>query len=57
MRLDVTEATIERVADGVRLQGSPLPEFVLEILRHGGLMNKLVADGYVKVVAGLTGRW
>jgi 3-isopropylmalate/(R)-2-methylmalate dehydratase small subunit len=45
--LDVRSATIERVADGTKLTGSPLPDFVLAILAQGGLLPKLVADGYI----------
>jgi 3-isopropylmalate/(R)-2-methylmalate dehydratase small subunit len=51
VQLEISGATIERVEDGTRLQGPPLPEFVLDILRQGGLMAKLVADGYVKAQA------
>jgi 3-isopropylmalate/(R)-2-methylmalate dehydratase small subunit len=45
--LNVRSATIERVADGRKLTGSPLPDFVLDILEQGGLLPKLVADGYI----------
>jgi 3-isopropylmalate/(R)-2-methylmalate dehydratase small subunit len=45
--LDVRNATIERVADGTKLAGSPLPDFVLAIVAQGGLLPKLVADGYI----------
>jgi 3-isopropylmalate/(R)-2-methylmalate dehydratase small subunit len=45
--LDVRAATIQRVADGTRLTGSPLPDFVLDIVAQGGLLPKLVADGYI----------
>ena len=37
----------ERPSDGVQLTGPPLPEFVLEIIEQGGLLPKLVADGYI----------
>jgi 3-isopropylmalate/(R)-2-methylmalate dehydratase small subunit len=47
VRLDIRRATIERIADGARLKGAPLPEFVLDILAHGGLMGKLAAEGYL----------
>jgi 3-isopropylmalate/(R)-2-methylmalate dehydratase small subunit len=47
VRLDWRAATIERCADGAALTGTPLPEFVLEIVAQGGLMAKLVADGYI----------
>jgi 3-isopropylmalate/(R)-2-methylmalate dehydratase small subunit len=45
--LDVRNATIEKPADGIKLTGTPLPEFVLEILAGGGLLPKLAADGYI----------
>ncbi len=45
--MSVRDATLERLADGTTLTGSPLPEFVLGILAGGGLLPKLVADGYI----------
>jgi 3-isopropylmalate/(R)-2-methylmalate dehydratase small subunit len=47
VRLDVRKASIESGSDGAALTGNPLPEFVLEILAGGGLLPKLVADGYI----------
>jgi 3-isopropylmalate/(R)-2-methylmalate dehydratase small subunit len=47
VRLDVRAASLERIADGTRLDGSPLPDFVYEIVAEGGLMAKLAADGYL----------
>jgi 3-isopropylmalate/(R)-2-methylmalate dehydratase small subunit len=47
VRLDIPRATIEPAAGGARLQGTPLPEFVLDILAQGGLLPKLAADGYL----------
>jgi 3-isopropylmalate/(R)-2-methylmalate dehydratase small subunit len=47
VKLDVRGATIERMEDGTSLTGNPLPEFVLEILAGGGLLPKLVKDGYI----------
>lgn len=48
VRLNVREATLERLGDdGPVLQGQPLPEFVLQIVAQGGLLPKLVADGYI----------
>jgi 3-isopropylmalate/(R)-2-methylmalate dehydratase small subunit len=49
VRLDVRHATIERLGDGTQLTGQPLPEFVLEIIAGGGLLPKLVADGFIAV--------
>ncbi|MEA2592750.1 MAG: 3-isopropylmalate/(R)-2-methylmalate dehydratase small subunit [Actinomycetota bacterium] len=51
VRLDIPGATIERAGGGGRLQGPPLPEFVLEILAEGGLLPKLAADGYLPAVS------
>jgi 3-isopropylmalate/(R)-2-methylmalate dehydratase small subunit len=45
--LDVRNATIEKLADGTTLTGTPLPGFVLDIVAQGGLLPKLVADGYI----------
>jgi 3-isopropylmalate/(R)-2-methylmalate dehydratase small subunit len=45
--LDVRRARIEKPSDGIKLTGTPLPEFVLEILAGGGLLPKLAADGYI----------
>jgi 3-isopropylmalate/(R)-2-methylmalate dehydratase small subunit len=47
VRLNVRTATIERTADGTALTGTPLPDFVLDIVAQGGLLPKLVADGYI----------
>jgi 3-isopropylmalate/(R)-2-methylmalate dehydratase small subunit len=47
VRLNVRTATIERLEDGSPLIGTPLPDFVLEIVAQGGLLPKLVADGYI----------
>jgi 3-isopropylmalate/(R)-2-methylmalate dehydratase small subunit len=47
VRLDIPRATIEPAGGGARLQGTPLPEFVLDILAQGGLLPKLAADGYL----------
>jgi 3-isopropylmalate/(R)-2-methylmalate dehydratase small subunit len=45
--LNVRTATIEKLADGTKLTGTPLPDFVLDIVDQGGLLPKLVADGYI----------
>jgi 3-isopropylmalate/(R)-2-methylmalate dehydratase small subunit len=47
VRLNVRRATIERTADGTTVTGTPLPAFVLDIVAQGGLLPKLVADGYI----------
>jgi 3-isopropylmalate/(R)-2-methylmalate dehydratase small subunit len=47
VRLNVRTATIERLEDGSTVTGTPLPDFVLEIVAQGGLLPKLVADGYI----------
>jgi len=47
VRLDIRRASLQRIGDGARLSGTPLPDFVLDILARGGLMAKLAADGYV----------
>jgi 3-isopropylmalate/(R)-2-methylmalate dehydratase small subunit len=47
VRLSLRAATIENLVDGTKLTGTPLPDFVYEIVAHGGLFPKLVADGYL----------
>jgi 3-isopropylmalate/(R)-2-methylmalate dehydratase small subunit len=47
VRLDPRAATIERLADGELLSGLPLPDFVLDIVARGGLLPRLVADGFI----------
>jgi 3-isopropylmalate/(R)-2-methylmalate dehydratase small subunit len=47
VRLNVRTATIARLSDGTTVTGTPLPDFVLEIVAQGGLLPKLVADGYI----------
>jgi len=48
VRLNIREATIEKLGSDTRLQGVPLPEFVLDIVAQGGLLPKLAADGYIR---------
>jgi 3-isopropylmalate/(R)-2-methylmalate dehydratase small subunit len=52
VRLDIRRATIERIGDGSRLQGAPLPDFVLDIIAQGGLLPKLAAEGYLPAPTG-----
>jgi len=49
VRLDVRAATIEKLDDGTKLEGKPLPKFVFEIVTRGGLLPKLAADGYIPI--------
>jgi 3-isopropylmalate/(R)-2-methylmalate dehydratase small subunit len=48
VRLDLRRATIQRVSDGKKLEGAPLPEFVYDIVAQGGILPKLEADGYIR---------
>jgi 3-isopropylmalate/(R)-2-methylmalate dehydratase small subunit len=45
--LNIREATIENPIDGTKLEGSPLPDFVLEVVAQGGLLPRLIADGFI----------
>jgi 3-isopropylmalate/(R)-2-methylmalate dehydratase small subunit len=47
VQLDVRAAKIALTSDGVQLEGTPLPDFVLDILAQGGLLPKLAADGFL----------
>jgi 3-isopropylmalate/(R)-2-methylmalate dehydratase small subunit len=55
VRLDVRGAAIERLEDGAKLVGTPLPDFVLDIVAQGGLLPKLAADGYLPVDPAMAG--
>jgi 3-isopropylmalate/(R)-2-methylmalate dehydratase small subunit len=48
VRLNIRAGTIEKQGSDVRLEGVPLPEFVLEIVAQGGLLPKLAAEGYIR---------
>ncbi len=45
--LNIQTATVEKPDDGTALAGTPLPDFVLDIVAQGGLFPKLLADGYI----------
>ena len=47
VRLNIREATIETLDGGRELTGTPLPEFVLEIVARGGLLPMLAAQGFL----------
>jgi 3-isopropylmalate/(R)-2-methylmalate dehydratase small subunit len=55
VRLAVRAATIERLEDGAKLTGTPLPDFVLDIVAQGGLLPKLAADGFLPVDPAMVG--
>jgi 3-isopropylmalate/(R)-2-methylmalate dehydratase small subunit len=47
IRLNVRAAIVQRPADGAELHGTPMPDFVFDIVAGGGLMAKLASDGYL----------
>jgi len=47
LEVDVAAGTVLDHRTGQRLSGSPTPEFLLRILRAGGLINQLERDGYL----------
>jgi 3-isopropylmalate/(R)-2-methylmalate dehydratase small subunit len=47
--VNVRSATIEKLGRDTKLTGSPLPDFVLDIIAQGGLLPKLAADGYIPI--------
>jgi 3-isopropylmalate/(R)-2-methylmalate dehydratase small subunit len=48
VRLNIRDATLEKLGSELSLTGVRLPEFVLEIVAQGGLLPKLAADGYIR---------
>ncbi|MGW7530003.1 LeuD/DmdB family oxidoreductase small subunit [Streptomyces sp. NPDC054783] len=51
-RLDFAEGWVENTATGARVDGGALPALVLDILAAGGILPKLVREGYVPLPAG-----
>jgi 3-isopropylmalate/(R)-2-methylmalate dehydratase small subunit len=51
VRLDIRAATIENLADGSKLTGQPLPDFVLNIVGEGGLLPMLAKQGFLPAAA------
>jgi 3-isopropylmalate/(R)-2-methylmalate dehydratase small subunit len=47
-RLDFGDGLVENVTKGTRAQTKPLPQLLLSIIEKGGLINMLVADGYIE---------
>lgn len=48
LRLDVAEASVENTTTGEKLNGAALPDFILEIIRSGGVLAKLEKDGLLR---------
>jgi 3-isopropylmalate/(R)-2-methylmalate dehydratase small subunit len=47
IRVDVRAGTLTNVATGESLEGTPVPELLLEIIAAGGLLARLTAGGYL----------
>jgi 3-isopropylmalate/(R)-2-methylmalate dehydratase small subunit len=48
LTVDVVNATVKNHSTGAVLESNPYPEFLLEILRRGGLLQRLEEDGYLR---------
>lgn len=46
-RVNITDGVVENITRGVRRDGDRLPEFLLDILRAGGLLPMLKARGLI----------
>jgi 3-isopropylmalate/(R)-2-methylmalate dehydratase small subunit len=46
LQVDVGTGSIENLTQGKRLMGSKMPEFLQAIVRSGGIMERLKAEGY-----------
>lgn len=46
VRIDATTGIVENVTRGKSLTGKPMPEFLQAIVRAGGIMERLRAEGY-----------
>jgi 3-isopropylmalate/(R)-2-methylmalate dehydratase small subunit len=47
LRVDATSGQIENVTSGSKLSGVKMPEFLQAIVRAGGIMERLRAEGYL----------
>jgi 3-isopropylmalate/(R)-2-methylmalate dehydratase small subunit len=48
LTVDVDNATVKNHSTGAILESNPYPEFLIEILRRGGLLQRLEEDGYLR---------
>jgi len=46
LQVDVGTGSVENLMQGKRLMGSKMPEFLQAIVRSGGIMERLKAEGY-----------
>lgn len=53
--VDIGDASVENAATGWRLPGAAFPEFILDILRSGGVLAKLEHDGLLTARASSEG--
>jgi 3-isopropylmalate/(R)-2-methylmalate dehydratase small subunit len=47
IEVDVAAGSARNQRTGEQFTGSPIPEFLLRVLRGGGLINQLERDGYI----------
>ncbi|WP_354701708.1 Homoaconitase small subunit [Paraconexibacter sp. AEG42_29] len=47
IRVDVKSTDLIRASDGLTLAGTPMPDYVYDIVARGGLRPKLQADGFL----------
>lgn len=48
LTVDVINATVHNHSTGAVLESKPYPQFLTEILRRGGLLQRLEEDGYLR---------
>lgn len=48
LTVDVVKATVINHTTGAQLKSKPYPEFLIEILLRGGLLQRLEEDGYLR---------
>lgn len=49
--MDLTHASVENTTTGEKLHGTAFPEFILEIIRSGGVLAKLENDGLLQATS------
>jgi 3-isopropylmalate/(R)-2-methylmalate dehydratase small subunit len=45
--IDIARGLVENRNSGIRMEGGPLPPLVLDILAAGGILPKLIREGYI----------
>lgn len=51
IRVEIVDASVENIATGDKIQAGKYPDFIIDILRHGGVLSRLEKDGLLERTA------